>query len=136
MVATTVITSAVATVMFKTGMVKTSSVEIGPVIPFEIGTIMGIIKPIPVVTIPGRIVIIGISGIIVFIDDGCGGISILINRGGSISIGVDRCRSISILVNRGGLINRSRCIDWCGHCPNIYMGAGYPEAYMGIYKDL
>ena len=58
-----------APIMFKSCVVKTSPIEIGPVLSFENRAIMCIVEPVPVMTVPGRIGIIGISRIISFIND-------------------------------------------------------------------
>jgi hypothetical protein len=101
--------SPVDTFMFETFVVKTSMVEISGMISFEERAIMGEVETIPIVAVPGRIIIIGISGKISFAD----------GRGGIVSI-----RSIGVSV-----YDRSRSCD-------INPGYGQAEANTGADKDL
>ena len=48
---------------FKSVMVKVASVEIGPVTSFEPGLIMSVISLVPIMSVPCRIGIIGVSGV-------------------------------------------------------------------------
>jgi hypothetical protein len=67
-----------ATVMFEPGVVKSTMVEVSPVVSFEERTVVCEVETIMVVTVPGRIVIISVSGEIRFtnsrsdIDPWCG----------------------------------------------------------------
>lgn len=69
--------------MCEPGVVKTPTVEIGPVIPFEDRTIVFEIETIPVVTVPGRVVIIGIAGEVGFAGSGGCIVSVRIYGSGS-----------------------------------------------------
>jgi hypothetical protein len=71
--------SAIVTFVFKPGVVETSVVKIGVVLSFKVGTIVGIVKTIAIVSVPCGIRIIGISGELVLICRGI--ISILVYRG-------------------------------------------------------
>jgi hypothetical protein len=64
-----------ATVMFEPGVVKTFPVEISPMVPFEERTVVFEVETIPVVAVPGRIVIISISGEIGFTNGWSGIVS-------------------------------------------------------------
>jgi hypothetical protein len=69
MIASVVSTSTAPMILaLETLVVKTPSIKIGSVFPFEIGAIVGIVKTIAVMSMPGRIGIVGISWIISFID--------------------------------------------------------------------
>ena len=93
-------------VMFPMCVVKCPMIEVSGVVSVEERAIVCEIDPVAKVTIPGRIIIIGISGEIGF-DDG---------RSGVIAI----------------CINRSGCIDnGCGdRGADINAGCGYTETYM------
>jgi len=59
---------AITAVVVKTRVVKTSAVEISPVVSFEDRTIVFEVYAIPEVTVPGGIIIVDISGIVGFTD--------------------------------------------------------------------
>ena len=101
--------------MCEPGVVKTTAVEVCSVLPFEEGAVVCEIEPVPVVAVPGRIIIIGISGEIGFTDSRCGIVATLIHRrSGSVCIGID---------------DRARGIDpGCGYA-QTYAGA---DIYLGI----
>ncbi len=82
-----------ATVMFEPVVVKTTAVEISPVVPFEERTVVFEVETIAVVAVPGRIIIICISGEISFTDRRCGIVSACIYRSGGICAGVYDRRS-------------------------------------------
>jgi hypothetical protein len=64
------------------GVVKMSTVEIFPMVPFEVGAIVSVVVTVPVVSVPNGVIIIGIAGEFVLVDHaGGGGIFILVNRG-------------------------------------------------------
>jgi hypothetical protein len=69
--------------MCEPGVVKTPTVEIGPVVSFEERTIVVEIEPVPVVTVPGGVVIISIAGEFGFTDSGICIVSACIYRSGS-----------------------------------------------------
>ena len=102
------------------GVVKMSTVEIFPVIPFERGAIVSVVEPIAIVSFPGRIVIIGITREIIFIH----------NRGWSISLLVYRSRSIFI-IDRSG----SGCIGASINNGRSHGNTdpGNPETNTGVY---
>jgi hypothetical protein len=74
-----IIMSAIKTFVFKSGAVETSVVEVGIVFSFKVGTIVGIVKTIAVVSVPCGIGIISVSGELVLICNGI--VSILTYRG-------------------------------------------------------
>jgi hypothetical protein len=102
-------------------MVETTAIEIAPVFSFKVGTIVLEVDAIPIVAVPGRILIVDIAGELGFANG--------------------RRRIVSTVVYRCGLLTyRSRLlIDRCGihrSRRDIYPGAGNPEADMGIYVYL
>src|ERR1700738_5359254 len=58
-------------IMFETFVVKASSIEIGSVLSFEKGVIMFVVIVVTIMSVPGRIGIISIPGVIRFVDYGC-----------------------------------------------------------------
>ena len=52
----------------KTFVVETSSGEVSPVFSFESGLIVGIVNLVTIMPVPGRIRVIGISGVMSFIE--------------------------------------------------------------------
>jgi hypothetical protein len=80
--------------MFEPCVVKPTMEEISPVVPFEERTIVVEVEPIPVVAVPGRVVIISIAGEFSFTNSrGCI-VSVRVYRSGSDIPGIkDRCRS-------------------------------------------
>jgi hypothetical protein len=95
------------------GPVKPSAVKIPGIGPFKERPVMGVIIVVPIVTIPGRVVIISITRKFIFEISACDG-------SGCIFILVDRC---------GLLIDHW----WWG---NIYPGTVEGEANAGIDIDL
>jgi hypothetical protein len=85
--------------MFKPGVVKTSVVEVGPVISFEEGAVMCKVEPIMIVPIPCGVIIVGVAGKISFDDVRSGIIATCIDRGRSIDNG---CRYGGSYINPGG----------------------------------
>jgi hypothetical protein len=90
----------------ETSAVKASAVEITGISPFEKRTVMGIVPIIPIVAVPGREVIIGIPGELVFIDY-------------TIAAGIAVRVHVCALVIIGFLVDRRRCgvhlrIAFCG----------------------
>jgi hypothetical protein len=71
-----------ATVMSEPRVVEATMIEISPVVSFEERTVVFKVETIPVVTVPGRIVIIGIAGEIGFKHRGSGIVSACVNRSG------------------------------------------------------
>jgi hypothetical protein len=101
-----------AAVMFKPCVVKSTMEEISPVVPFEERTIVFEVEPIPVMPVPGRVVIISIAGEVGFADSrGCI-VSVCVYRSGSICTGI---------YDRGG---------------DIYPWCGYAKTYAGSDKNL
>jgi hypothetical protein len=93
-------------------VVKSTAVEIGPVVSFEERTIVFKVEPIPVVPVPGRVVIISIAGEFGFANSGCCIVSACVNRSGSVCTGIyDR---------------RGDIYPWCG----------YAKTYAGSDKNL
>ena len=120
----------IVTVVVKSSVVKTSAVEIGAMFSLEERTIVGIIQPVAIVAVPGRIVIINISGEIIFIDILV--ISILVHRSGRIAIIVYGCG----LIYRSCLINDG-CGCYIGGCGvNVHPCAGNTETDMCVDKYL
>ena len=68
-------------VVYEPGTVEAAVVKICPMVSFESGAIVFEVEPIPVVAVPGGVVIIGVSGEIGFTD----------GRFGIISAGVYGC---------------------------------------------
>lgn len=135
-----IIMPAIETFVFKSGVVETSVVEISVVFSFKVGTIVGIVKTIAIVSVPGGIGIIGISGEIVLICDGI--ISILVYRGwcGSIAIIVDRCALIYDRRSRGDISGAGRYIYSCtgdaeaNVCIDIYLRITFSSDEAGSYE--
>lgn len=96
------------------GVVKMTTIEVPSVVSFKEGTVVFEVETVPVVTVPGRVVIIGISGEIGFTN--CGS--------GIVAIRIDRCGRISGTVNNG-----------CRNS-NYDPGSRYPEAEVCIYEYL
>ena len=95
--------------MFPPGVVEATAIEVSPMIPFEIRTIVCEIVPIAVVAVPGGIVIVGVAREVCFTDGGVGIVSAFIDG--------SRCG-----------VDRSRCY--------IHSGARDTETDMRIYIDL
>lgn len=94
--------TAKATIMCEPGVVKTPTVEIGPVIPFEERAIVFEIETIPVVTVPGRVVIISIAGEFGFADSWVCKVSARIYGSGSDIASINYgCRSDKGPANNG-----------------------------------
>jgi hypothetical protein len=72
----------VPTVVYEPGVVEMTAVKVGPVVSFKERTVVFEVETIPVVTIPGRVVIVGITGEIGFTNSRSGIIAIGINRYG------------------------------------------------------
>ena len=112
------------TLVFKTFMVKTTTAEIFPVFPFKIRTVVRKVETIPVMSVPGRVIVISITREFVFVNYGCRSI---------VSILADwRRRGIFILVHRGGrriliLVNYHRSGPG-----NNHPGRANAEAKMGV----
>ena len=100
-------------VMFPSGVIETAVIEISGVVSVEDRPVVFKIDAVMIVAIPGRIVIISITGEIGFTDCGIGVISAVINRRG----GRSRC---------GGVYGRGRW-DRPSH---INPGNGNPETNM------
>jgi hypothetical protein len=73
--------------MFKTGMIEPTMVEICGMVSIEERAIVFEIDPVAIVTAPGRIVIIGISGEICFDDGRTGIIAACVYRGACVDHG-------------------------------------------------
>jgi len=59
-----------ASVMLEPSVIKAAAIEVRPVVPVEIRTIVFIVDPVTVVAIPNGIVVIHIPGELGLIDDG------------------------------------------------------------------
>ncbi len=105
----------IAPFVYEPGVVEMPAMEVSPVVSFKERTVVFEIEPIPVVPVPGRIVIVGVSGEIGFTDSRRGIVTIRVNRCG--------CRRI------GGTVNNGRGSDYDA-------GGRYPEAEVCAYKDL
>jgi hypothetical protein len=112
----------VATVVYEPGVVKMTAIKVGPVVPFKERTIVREVETIPVVTVPGRVVIISVPGEFGFANCGSGIITIRINRCGCGRIG-------GTVTNGGGSDND----PGCGY---IEPGRGNPEADVCAYEHL
>jgi hypothetical protein len=98
--------------MFEPAVVETTTVEISPMVPFEERTIVFEVETIPVVPVPGRIIIISIAGEFGFTDSGGCIVSTLVYRSGSVCAGINDRRS------------------------DIDPGCGYAKTYAGADKNL
>jgi hypothetical protein len=78
-----------AAVMCEPYVVEATMVKISPVVSFEERTIVFEVETIPVVTVPGRIVIISIAGEIGFTDGWGRIVSACVNRSGSDIAGIN-----------------------------------------------
>ena len=70
------------TIMCEPGVVEMTAIEVGPVVPFKQRTVVFEVETISVVTIPDRVVIVGVSGEIRFTNRRCGIITVRIDRSG------------------------------------------------------
>ena len=108
-------------------MVETTAIEVGSVVSFKEGTIVTVVNPVAIVTIPGRVVIIDISGVFGFT-----------NSGRCIVAAAVRGSLIVLLI----LIDRRRfLVDRCGRSVNggrcdIHAGARDTEADVSVYVYL
>jgi hypothetical protein len=98
--------------MFEPAVVETTTVEISPMVSFEERTIVFEVETIPVVPVPGRIIIISIAGEFGFTDSGGCIVSTLVYRSGSVCAGINHRRS------------------------DIDPGCGYAKTYAGADKNL
>ena len=115
-----------ATVVCEPGVVKMTAMEVSPVVSFKERTVVFEIEAVPVVTVPGRIVIVGISGEIGFTDRRSSIITVRIDRRGRISGTVDNgCGSC---YNDTG--NRNPESDVC---TNEYLGITFSSDKAGGY---
>lgn len=91
--------------MRKPGVVKTSVVEVSPVVSFEEGAIVFKVEPVTIVPIPCGVIIIGVAGEISFAYCGGGIISAYINPGSGhpeTDTGADEYLSITFRSNEAG----------------------------------
>ena len=120
-VCTSTISTAIACAK-ETSAVKPSAVKIAGISLFKKRAVMGVVPIIPIVAVPGREVVIGISGELVFINHAvAAGIAIRVDIGTLISIGFLVCRS------------------WCGvdrRRRNINTGSAERKPEMGAYVYL
>jgi len=113
-------------VVYEPGVVKMTAIEVSPVVPFKERTVVFEVKTIPVVAVPGRIIIVGVSGEVGFYDSRSGKIAICINR--------RRCGRI------GGTVNNGSDNDpGCGNpeadvCANEYLGTCLGSDEAGGYS--
>ena len=112
----------ISTVVCEPRVVEMTAIKVGPVVSFKERTIVFEVETVPVVTIPGRVVIISVPGEIGFTDCGSGIIAIRINRCG--------CGRIGGTVNNG---SRSDNDPGCGY---IEPGCGNPETDVCAYEYL
>ena len=70
----------ISTVVCEPRVVEMTAIKVGPVVSFKERTIVFEVETVPVVTIPGRVVIISVPGELGFTDSGSGIITICINR--------------------------------------------------------
>jgi hypothetical protein len=102
-----------ATVVYEPGVVEMTAIKVSPVVSFKERTIVFEVKTVPVVTIPGRVVIVSVPGEIGFTDRGSG----------IIAIRIDRCGRWRI----GGTVNNGGWSDNDPGCGYIEPGCGNPE---------
>jgi hypothetical protein len=103
--------------VFKPFVIKTSPVEITCMLSFEKRAVVLIVEMVAEVAIPCRVVIISISGELIFVY-----------YGWCIFILIDRGRSIFILVDRRFILVNDR-----GRRSDIYPGGREPETDACIY---
>jgi hypothetical protein len=72
----------ISTVVYEPGVVEMTAIEVGPVVSFKERMVMCEIETIPVVTVPGRVVIVGVSGELRFTDRRSGIITVRIDGSG------------------------------------------------------
>jgi hypothetical protein len=103
--------------VYEPGVVEMTAVKVGPVVSFKERTVVFEVETIPVVTIPGRVVIVGITGEIGFTN----------SRSGIIAIGINRygCGRIGGTVNNGCGSDH----DTGGRNPKSYVCT---DEYLGI----
>jgi hypothetical protein len=115
------------TVVNKPDVVEMTTIEVAPVVSFKQRTVVFEVETISVVTVPGRIVIIGISGEIGFTNRRSGIITVCVNRCG--------CGRICGTVNNGcgsyhDTGNRNPESDVCA---NEYLGITFSSDEAGCY---
>ena len=108
----------IATFMFPTVMIEATAIKVSPVVPFEIGPVVGEIYPVMIVAVPGRIVIVSIAGVFGLALGGWCIVAAVIFRDGS------RSGRIGVTVNYGR------------GSGNNHPGTGYMKADAGAYIDL
>jgi hypothetical protein len=109
-----------APVVCEPGVVKMTTIEVASVVSFKERTVVVEVETVPVVAVPGRVVIVGISGEIGFANGGSGIIAIRIYRCGRIS----------------GTVN-----NWCGSDNRVgsdvdATGSRNTETEVGTYEYL
>jgi hypothetical protein len=114
---------AITAVMVKTRVVKTSAVEISPMVSFEKRTVVLEVYAVPVVTVPRWVVVVDVSGVIGFTNLRIGIIAAVIFRRG---LFVDGCG----LFIHGLLIDYRRCY---GRGADVYPSTGYAKTDVCIY---
>jgi hypothetical protein len=119
--------SAITAVMVETGVIKTSTVEIGAVVPFENGAVVLEVYAIPVVTVPGGVIIIDVSREIGFAHSGVGVIAAIIDWRRLFINGCRLCVDRLLLIYYRRRHRRSDYVD---------PPAGYAKSNMCIYIDL
>lgn len=83
--------------MYEPGVVKMTTIKVGPVVSFKERTVVFEVETIPVVAVPGRIAIVGVSGELGLTDGGSGIVTVCINRRGggrirgTVNNGYGRC---------------------------------------------
>ena len=116
-------------VVCEPGVVKMTTIKVGPVVPFKERTVVFEVETVPVVAVPGRIAIVGISGELGFTD----------GRSGIITVRIDRCGRghISGTVNNGcgsynDTGNRNPESDMCA---NEYLRTSFSSDEAGAYNS-
>jgi hypothetical protein len=111
------------------GVVEMTTIKVAPMVSFKQRTVVFEVETISVVTVPCRVVIIGVSGEIGFTDCRSGIITVCINRCG--------CGRISGTVNDGcgsyhdtGSRNPESDV-----CANEYLGITFSSDEAGGYDD-
>lgn len=112
-------------VMFPAGVIESAVIEVSGVVSVEEGAIVFEIDPVAIVTTPGRIVVVSISGEVCFTDRRIGVVAAVC--GSRFSVG-----RIGFSVD-GGRCGVYRCGNGSAH---INAGSGYPETDMRTDDDL
>jgi hypothetical protein len=120
----------VAAIAFPPGVVEPVAVEITSVVSFKPGTIVCEVGTVTVVAAPGRVVIVGITGILRFTNLRSGIVATAIGRGRLVIPGLI---VTGLVIHRGGLLIDRRWSGVDGRRRHIYPDAGNAKTDTGVY---